>query len=113
MTESAQQLDRTVTLILLDLYGALLTERTREVLDLYLSEDLSLTEIGENLSISRQGVHDAIARGLASLHDFESRLELMRKRQQSKRILDRAVDAIRSGDPQTATNQLMSLSELL
>lgn len=113
MTESAQQLDRTVTLILLDLYGALLTERTREVLDLYLSEDLSLTEIGENLSISRQGVHDTIARGLAALHDFESRLELMRKRQQSKRILDRAVDAIRSGDPQTATNQLMALSELL
>lgn len=113
MTDSASHSDRTANLILLDLYGSLLTDRTREVLDLYLAEDLSLTEIAENLQISRQGVHDTITRGLAALHDFESRLELMRRRQQARQVLDRAAEAVRTGDMQIAASQLMALSELL
>lgn len=113
MTDSATQLDRTANLILMDLYGALLTDRTREVLDLYLAEDLSLTEIAENLQISRQGVHDTITRGLAALHDFESRLELMQQRRQARQMLDDAVESIRTGDMQTAVTQLTTLSELL
>jgi len=113
MTDSAPHLDRTASLILLDLYGMLLTDRTREVLDLYLSEDLSLAEIAENLQISRQGVHDTITRGLAALHDFESRLELMQRRRQARNVLDVAVEAVKSGDRQAAVTQLQALSELL
>jgi predicted DNA-binding protein YlxM (UPF0122 family) len=113
MTEILQPIDRTANLILLDLYGALLTERTRDILDLYLSEDLSLTEIAENLAISRQGVHDAISRGLVALNDFEDRLALMAKRQQAQRLLDQAVDEVKTGFPENAINHLLILSELL
>jgi predicted DNA-binding protein YlxM (UPF0122 family) len=113
MTEIMQPLDRTANLILLDLYGALLTDRTREILDLYLSEDLSLTEIAENLSISRQGVHDAISRGLVALNDFESRLTLMMKRQQTQRLLDQAIEDVKTGFPENAVSRLKILSELL
>ncbi len=113
MTEPAAHADRTTSLILLDLYGALLTERMREVLDLYLSEDLSLGEIAENLSISRQGVHDTVTRGLASLQDMESRLQLLDRRQQAKTTLGLAAEAIRQGDTALAQARLQALADLL
>lgn len=113
MSEPAAHSDRTTSLILLDLYGALLTERTREVLDLYLSEDLSLGEIAENLSISRQGVHDTLSRGLASLHDFESRLQLFARRQQAKDMLGQAAEAMRQGNAAIAEERLQAVMELL
>jgi len=114
MTEQhAIHSDRTTNLILLDLYGALLTERTREMLDLYLSEDLSLGEIAENLSISRQGVHDAVTRGLASLHDMESRLQLLERRQQAKAALASAAEAVRQGNTALAEDRLQALADLI
>ena len=41
--------------ILLDFYGDILTERQRDMLDMYYNNDLSLSEIAQNFSISRQG----------------------------------------------------------
>ncbi len=38
---------------LLDAYEPLLTDKQQEVLDLYYKEDFSLSEIAENLKISR------------------------------------------------------------
>ena len=65
--------------ILLDAYGALLTERQRELVDLYYNEDLSLAEISENTGITRQGVRDAIKRAEALLYDMESKLKFSKK----------------------------------
>ena len=50
---------------LLDYYGGMLTEKQREVVDLYYNEDLSLAEISEHAGITRQGVRDSIKRGEA------------------------------------------------
>ena len=40
---------------LLDFYGEALTEKQREMLRQYYNDDLSLSEIGENFGITRQG----------------------------------------------------------
>ena len=40
---------------LLDFYGEVLTEKQREMLRQYYNDDLSLSEIGENFGITRQG----------------------------------------------------------
>jgi uncharacterized protein len=61
---------------LLDCYGALLTERQREYLDLYYNENLTLAEIAELRGISRQAVHDAMTRGEEQLLFFETKLGL-------------------------------------
>ncbi len=53
----AKNLDNTV---LLDIYGAMLTEKQYETLNAYYNEDLSLAEIAENTGITRQGVHKSI-----------------------------------------------------
>jgi len=62
---------------LLDYYGGMLTDKQREVVDLYYNEDLSLAEISEHAGITRQGVRDSIKRGEQQLLEMERRLGLM------------------------------------
>ncbi len=64
------------TAILLDLYKGLLTEKQLEALDLYYNEDLSLSEIAENTSVTRQAVRDAIVKGERILFETESKTHL-------------------------------------
>ena len=42
--------------ILLDTYGSMLTEKQYDTLSLYYDEDLSLSEIAENMGITRQAL---------------------------------------------------------
>lgn len=67
---------------LLDIYGELLTDKQRDMLELYYNDDLSLAEIAEQYEISRQGVHDSIRRGEEALEEYERVLGL-RKQQES------------------------------
>ncbi len=71
---------------LLDFYGELLTERKRQVLDLYYNCDLSLAEIADELGISRQAVRDLCARAGAELKKYEQKLKTAEK----FRIIDAA-----------------------
>ena len=65
--------------MLFDFYGDLLTDKQKELFDLYYNEDLSLSEIAEHAEISRQGVRDAIVRAETILRDTEDRLRLVRR----------------------------------
>lgn len=64
---------------LLDFYAVLLTENQKQVLNLYYNEDFSLSEIAQNLGITRQGVHDAIKKAEGQLFELEDKLGLSRK----------------------------------
>ena len=56
---------------LLDFYGEVLTPKQREMLRQYYNDDLSLSEIGENFGITRQGARDAIKHGETTLKELE------------------------------------------
>ena len=62
--------------LLADFYGALLPERQQDVLRMYCEENQSLSEIAEELGVSRQAVHEALKKGERSLLDFEEKLGL-------------------------------------
>ena len=64
--------------ILLDFYGDMLTEKQKDVIDLYYNQDLSLAEIADEVGISRQGVRDSIKRGEAVLFKMEGRLGFLK-----------------------------------
>ncbi|MCI8441296.1 MAG: DNA-binding protein [Provencibacterium sp.] len=70
--------DLTIT-VLFDFYGDMLTEKQKEVIDLYYNEDLSLAEIASDSGITRQGVRDSIKRAEATLLELEERLGLARR----------------------------------
>ena len=63
--------------LLFDFYGETLTEKQRELFDLYYNEDLSLSEIAEHAGITRQGVRDSIKRAEHVLGEMEDKLGLV------------------------------------
>ena len=81
--------------LLYDFYGELLTERQQQVYESDVLEDYSLSEVAEDLGISRQGVHDMIKRCNHTLEEYESRLHLVEKflciRKQVQKIKELAV----------------------
>ena len=58
---------------LLDVYGAFLGDKQRELTDYYYNDDLSLSEIAENEGITRQGVRDQIKRAEQTLFSLEEK----------------------------------------
>ena len=69
----------TELILLYDYYGALLTDRQRECFELRYNQDLSLGEIGQELGISRQGVHDILLRSEALLQNMEEKTGCVRR----------------------------------
>ncbi len=65
--------------ILFDFYGKLLSPRQYNVVESFYILDLSLSEIGEDLGISRQSVYDTLKRSETNLFKFENRLGLLKK----------------------------------
>jgi 16S rRNA (guanine1207-N2)-methyltransferase len=63
---------------LFDAYGALLTAQQQRLLRRYYQDDLSLGEIGAQMRITRQAVHDGLRRALAALERYERAMGLVR-----------------------------------
>ena len=85
---------------LLDFYGDVLSERKRNVLDMYYNEDFSLAEISEEIGISRQGVRDIIKKAEEELCFFESKLGLSKKMTDLAQTTDSLLAvAIKAGAP--------------
>ncbi len=73
---------------LLDIYGAFLSEKQREIMSHYYNDDLSLSEIAENEGTTRQAVSDIIRRGEALLKKYESECGYHRKISELKKICE-------------------------
>ena len=65
--------------LLNDFYGTLLTEKQRTALDMYHNMDFSLSEIAENLGVTRQCARDFIKKGETHLFEIEEKAGLCRK----------------------------------
>ena len=74
--------------VLFDFYGEMLTEKQKDVIDLYYNEDLSLAEIAEHEGISRQGVRDNIKRGEVFLYELEDKIGYVRQYRATEKLLD-------------------------
>jgi predicted DNA-binding protein YlxM (UPF0122 family) len=73
--------------ILYDFYGTLLTERQREVFDLYHEENFSLSEIADSIGVSRQAVHISLNKARRELEEYEEKLGLIAKHNEYEKVL--------------------------
>ena len=83
--------------LLYDYYGGMLTERQRICFDMRYNQDLSLGEIAEEAGISRQGVHDSLARAEAALLAMEEKTGCVaraRTQQKSLETICRAAEQL-------------------
>lgn len=97
----------TLELVLLyDYYGGLLTDRQRECFEMRYNQDLSLGEIGQELGISRQGVHDTLSRTEALLRNMEAKTGCVSRNRACRKAAGTILDAARrlrcSGDPEVS-----------
>ena len=69
------------------IYGSLLTERQNRVVCLHVRDDLSLSEIAEQLGITKQAVSDALTAARAKLSDYEEKLHLLELSQEVEKLI--------------------------
>ncbi|MBR4910482.1 MAG: DNA-binding protein [Clostridia bacterium] len=78
---------------LLDVYGAFLSEKQREIMGHYYNDDLSLAEIAENEGTTRQAVSDIIRRGEALIKKYENGCGYYKKISEIKKICESDADS--------------------
>lgn len=79
--------------LLFDYYGELLTERQRACLDLRYNQDLSLSEIAQELGVSRQGVYDNLNRAESILQDMEEKTGFVRRAMETRKTVRQILSA--------------------
>lgn len=72
--------ERDYLIILYDFYCELLTDKQRECFEDYYFNNLSLSEISENTSLSRNAIHKNIKGVCDKLLFYEDKLKLYKKR---------------------------------
>ena len=98
---------------LYDIYAPLLSERQRDIMELYYNEDESLSEIAENTGITRQGVRDWIKKTEAQLDGYEQALGLWERSERLKAALSSARSAMEKGETESAAAFLSKAEALI
>ena len=81
---------------LFDIYGGLLTDKQQQCLRLYFYDDLSLSEIGDELGVSRQAVHDLLKRVEQTLERNEEKLRILERMERERGMLRQALALLRT-----------------
>ncbi len=97
---------------LLDMYGPLLTEKQRRCMEMYFEMDLSLSEIGEELDISRQGAYDMLRRASRSLEEYEQRLRFLARGDAARKKLEKIGGLLGRGTPEDVEKAKELLKEI-
>ena len=79
--------------LLFDYYSDLLTERQRSCVDMRYNQDLSLSEIAEELGVSRQGVYDNLSRAEALLRNMEEKTGCVQRAMETRKAVREILDA--------------------
>lgn len=83
--------------LLYDFYGALLTDKQREVMELYHEENYSIVEIADELGVTKQAIHENLRKSEKILRSYEEKLGLMKSLLETRELIeaiDKKIDAL-------------------
>lgn len=104
-------IDRFTVIDLLPFYETLLTERQREIMKSYFFDDLSLSEIAEDLSISRNAVYDTVKKTEKIIFDYEEKLHLYDNSMFRVEIYDKLKSDLSTEDKNELIEKLIAKEE--
>ena len=76
------------TSMLFDIYGGLLTDKKKRVMEMYHEDDMSLSEIAEELEVSRAAVHDSLRSAERLLRSYEDKLGILDDYLRKEKLVD-------------------------
>lgn len=94
--------ERDLLIILYDYYESLLSDKQKGYFSLYYFDNLSLSEISENLSVSRNAIHKSLKSIESLLLDYEDKLKIYYKTKKIEEIIkgskveDKVLEVLRS-----------------
>ena len=74
---------------LYDIYCELLTDKEKEIFEDYYQNDLSLSEISENNSVTRNAIHKTLKNVEEKLNNYEEKLNIYKKKKEIIKLLDK------------------------
>lgn len=80
--------ERVKIAVLVKYYGKLLTQKQREVISMYVDNNLSFAEASEQIGISRQAVKDTLDTAVDLLEKYEIELGFVARDQKLKQIIE-------------------------
>ena len=81
--------------LLYDFYGALLSENQYEVMTMYHEDNLSLSEIAEELGMTRQAVHYTLKKAEGKLEEYDNKLGLVDTYKNNQEIASEAIELLK------------------
>jgi predicted DNA-binding protein YlxM (UPF0122 family) len=94
--------------LLMDCYENLLTDKQRLYLHYYYHEDYSLSEIANELEVSRNAIFDNLKKAVHSLENYEEKLQLLKKHKERIDLIQQLEKKITQD-----TNEIRAYFELL
>lgn len=94
------------------MYGGLLTEKQFQCLSFYFDDDLSLSEIADEMDVSRQAVYDLLKRVEQTLEKYESKLGLLAKKEEQELTLQSVIEALKTSRFSAKKEVIAILEEL-
>ena len=94
--------ERDLLIILYDYYESILSDKQKEYFSLYYFDNLSLSEISENLGVSRNAIHKSLKGIEILLLDYEDKLKIYDKTKKIEEIIkgskveDKVLEVLRS-----------------
>jgi UPF0122 protein GK1195 len=76
------------TSMLFDIYGGLLTDKKKRVMEMYHEDDMSLSEIADVLEVSRAAVHDSLRSAERLLCSYEDKLGILADYLRKEKLAD-------------------------
>ena len=83
---------RNYIIILYDFYNTLFSDKQKLYFEEYYFNNLSLSEIAENLGVSRNAVHKQLKSSEEKLFFFENKLKMYEKTSKIEKLLDQIKD---------------------
>ena len=95
--------------MLLQIYGKMLTDKQYELLNDYYNNDLSLSEIAENIGITRQAVRDNLKKGENKLFEYEEKLRIMEKTMEQEEKIAVILSEVNKIENKTSDKELAKI----